>query len=135
MPRRPRLQAPEAIYHLTSRGTEGGDIFLDDLDRRRFLSVLEKVVLERSWLCGAYCLKTNHFHLLIRTPNADLPVGMHQLNSAHANFFNRRQEHAGHLFKSRCASEVIVGESHLLGVCRYIVLTPVRAGLCRRAGW
>jgi REP element-mobilizing transposase RayT len=135
MPRRPRLQAPEAIYHLTSRGTEGRDIFLDDLDRRRFLSVLEKVVLERSWLCGAYCLMTNHFHLLVQTPNADLAVGMHQLNSAHANYFNRRHDHVGHLFQSRYASEVIVRESHLLEVCRYIVLNPVRAGLCRRPGW
>src|SRR4029450_11420731 len=101
MPRRPRLQALEAIYHLTSRGTEGRDVVLDDLDGRGGLSVLEKVVLERSWLCGAYCLMTNPFHLLIQTPNADLAVGMHQLNSAHGNYFNRRDDHVGHLFESR----------------------------------
>jgi putative transposase len=135
MPRRPRFQAPGAIYHLTSRGTEGRDIFLDDLDRRRFLSVLEKVVLERDWTCGAYCLMTNHFHVLVQTPNADLAAGMHRLNSVHANYFNRRHDHTGHLFQSRYYSEVIVHESHLLEVCRYIVLNPVRAGLCRRPGW
>jgi putative transposase len=134
MPRRPRFQASGAIYHLTSRGTEGRDIFLDDLDRELFLSVLANVAQDRGWICGAYCLMTNHFHLLVQTPNADLAVGMHQLNSAHANYFNRRYDHVGHLFQSRYSSEVIVRESHLLEVCRYIVLNPVRAGLCRRPG-
>jgi putative transposase len=119
---------------VTSRGTEGRDVFLDDLDRRHFLSVLADVVQDLSWACGAYCLMTNHFHLLIQTPNADLAVGMHRLNSAHANYFNRRHDHVGHLFQSRYAAEVVGRESHLLESCRYIVLNPVRAGLSRQPG-
>jgi REP element-mobilizing transposase RayT len=134
MPRRPRFQEPGAIYHVTSRGTEGRPVFLDDLDRRLFISVLAEVVQGREWTCPAYCLMTNHFHLLIQTPHPDLAVGMHRLNSAHANYFNRRHDHVGHLFQSRYSAEVIEKESHLLEACRYIVLNPVRAGICRRPG-
>jgi REP-associated tyrosine transposase len=134
MPRGPRFQASGAIYHLTSRGTEGRDIYLDDLDRRRFVRVLAEIVQERNWTCGAYCLMTNHFHLLVQTPEPDLAIGMHRLNSDYANYFNRRHDHVGHLFQSRYSSEVIERESHLLETCRYIVLNPVRAGLCRRPG-
>jgi putative transposase len=136
MPRRPRFQAPDAIYHVTSRGTEGRDVFLDELDRRRFLGVLAEVVQERGWTCPAYCLMTNHFHLLVQTPKPDLAIGMHRLNSAHANYFNRRHDHTGHLFQARYAAEVVEHEAHLLEACRYIVLNPVRAGLYRRpSGW
>jgi putative transposase len=119
---------------VTSRGTEGRDVFLDDLDRGLFLTVLGEVVLDRGWVCPAYCLMTNHFHLVVQTPQADLAVGMHRLNSAHANYFNRRHDHVGHLFQSRYAAELIERESHLLESCRYVVLNPVRAGLCRRPG-
>jgi putative transposase len=120
---------------VTSRGTEGRAIFLDDLDRRLFLAELGMVVQDRSWMCPAYCLMTNHFHLLIQTPNADLADGMHRLNSIHANYFNRRHDHVGHLFQRRYESIVIERESHLLESCRYVVLNPVRAGICRRPGY
>jgi REP element-mobilizing transposase RayT len=117
---------------LTSRGTEGRPVFLDDHDRRRFVSVLAGAVEEREWLCLAYCLMTNHFHLLVQTPHADLAIGMHRVNSAHANYFNRRHDHVGHLFQARYSSVLVERETHLLEACRYIVLNPVRAGLCRR---
>jgi putative transposase len=123
------------MYHLTSRGTEGRAIFLDDLDREVILFELGEVVLAHSWLCPAYCLMTNHLHLVIQTPEADLAVGMHRLLSAYANYFNRRHNHVGHLFQSRYSSIVIERESHLLEASRYVVLNPVRAGLCRRPGY
>jgi putative transposase len=109
-------------------------VFLDDLDRNRFLTVLAGVVEELGWLCPAYCLMTNHFHLLVQTPQPDLAVGMHRVNSAHANYFNRRHDHVGHLFQARYDAEVVQREAHLLEACRYIVLNPVRAGICRRPG-
>lgn len=122
------------MYHVTSRGTEGRAIFLDNLDRRLFMRRLAESVLGLGWMCAAYCLMTNHFHLVVQTPEADLALGMHRLNSAHANFFNRRHDHVGHLFQSRYAAELIESESHLLKACRYVVLNPVRAGLCRQPG-
>jgi REP element-mobilizing transposase RayT len=79
-------------------------------------------------------LMTNHFDLLVQTPDADLAVGMHRLNSTHANYFNRRYDHVGHLFQSRYSAEMIECESHLLETCRYVVLNPVRASICRRPG-
>jgi len=121
---------------VTSRGTEGRAVFLDDLDRRRFVAVLSEVVQELGWLCPAYCLMTNHFHLLVQTPKADLALGMHHLNSTHANYFNRRHNHVGHLFQARYGAEVVERDAHLLEACRYIVLNPVRAAICRRpSGW
>jgi putative transposase len=135
MPRRPRYLEPGAIYHVTSRGTEGRAVFLDDLDRNLFLTELGEVVQQRRWMCPAYCLMTNHFHLLVQTPEPDLALGMHGLNSAHANYFNRRHNHVGHLFQSRYTSILIERESHLLAASRYVVLNPVRAGICRRPGY
>jgi putative transposase len=120
---------------VTSRGTEGRAIFLDDLDHELFLTMLGEVVGLRGWMCAGYCLMTNHFHLLVQTPEADLAVGMHGVNGDYANFFNRRHNHVGHLFQSRYSAEVIERESHLLESCRYVVLNPVRAGLCRRPGY
>jgi REP element-mobilizing transposase RayT len=114
--------------------TEGRAIFLDNLDRQLFIRALAESVQDLGWMCAAYCLMTNHFHLVVQTPQPDLAVGMHRLNSAHANYFNRRHDHVGHLFQSRYAARVIERESHLLESCRYVVLNPVRAGLCRRPG-
>lgn len=119
---------------MTSRGAEGRDVYLDDLDRRLFLRGLSEVVEECSWKSGAYCLMTNHFHLLVQTLEPNLAVGMHRLNSNYANYFNRRHDHVGHLFQSRYSSELIERESHLLETCRYIVLNPVRSRICRRPG-
>jgi putative transposase len=123
------------MYHLTCRGTEGRAIFLDDLDREVVLVELGEVVQAHSWLCPAYCLMTNHLHLVIQTPEADLAVGMHRLLSTYANYFNRRHNHVGHLFQSRYSSIVIERKSHLFEASRYVVLNPVRAGLCRRPGY
>jgi putative transposase len=135
MPRPPRFQEPGAIYHVTSRGTEGRPIFLDDLDREIFLTTFAEVVEEREWMCPAYCLMTNHFHLLVQTPDPDLAAGMHGVNGTYANYFNRRHNHIGHLFQSRYKATVIERDSHLLESSRYVVLNPVRAGICRRPGY
>jgi putative transposase len=135
MPRRPRHQEPGAIYHVTSRGTEGRPIFLDDLDRELFLTELAEVVEAHRWMCPAYCLMTNHFHVLVQTPEPDLAEGMHGLNGIYANYFNRRHNHVGHLLQSRYKSTLIEADAHLLESSRYVVLNPVRAGLCGRAGY
>ena len=132
MPRKPRIQKANGVYHVTVRGTEGRAIFLDDRDRRYLLSLVAEVVEELSWHVFAYCLMTNHLHLAFQTPEADLAVGMHHINGLYANRFNRRHAHLGHLQQSRYGSVLIQSEGQLLLVCRYIVLNPVRAGICRR---
>ncbi|TGU73894.1 hypothetical protein E4633_00005 [Geomonas terrae] len=75
-----RIEFPFAIYHVTSRGNARDDIFIDDSDRRTFLGTLQSVLLRYNWLCHAYCLMSNHYHLIIETPDANLSHGMRQLN-------------------------------------------------------
>jgi REP element-mobilizing transposase RayT len=132
--RAPRHQVPDGLYHVTTRGTEGRDIYLNDDDRRFFVHLVAKAVERFLWRCYAYCLMSNHFHLMVETPHPNLAQGMHLVNGTYAQWFNDRYDRAGHLFQSRYGSAVIEREPHLLESCRYIVLNPVRAGLCHRAG-
>ncbi len=122
-----RLQFDGAIYHVTSRGNAREDIVDDDGDRHAFLECLEKVVHRFHWLCHAYCLMGNHYHLVIETPEANLSQGMRQLNGIYTQRYHRRHRTVGHLFQGRYKTILIQKESHLLEVCRYVVLNPVRA--------
>ncbi|MBM4278922.1 MAG: addiction module toxin RelE [Deltaproteobacteria bacterium] len=124
-----RIQYPGAVYHITSRGNEKKPIFKDDQDRQTFLSTLEKVNQRYHWLCHAYCLMDNHFHLLIETPEGNLSLGMRQLNGVYTQRFNKRHGRVGHLFQGRYKAILIQKDSHLLESCRYVVLNPVRASL------
>jgi putative transposase len=136
VPRAPRVQLPGAAYHVTSRGVRRQAIFRDDDDRLSFLGVLGAVVRRHEWSCLAFCLMTTHYHLLIRTPTADLAAGMQRLNGNFAQGFNRKHGETGHLFERRYHSIPIERDGHLVELCRYIALNPVRAGLCSRAeGW
>jgi putative transposase len=123
-----RIQFPGAIYHLTSRGNEKRLIFLGDEDRKSFLNLLADVNARYRWVCHAYCLMDNHYHLLIETPEGNLSIGMRQLNGVYTQAFNRRHGRAGHLFQGRFKAILIEKDSHLLEACRYVVLNPVRAG-------
>ena len=130
MPRPLRLDAAGAFHHVTARGNRRGLIFLDAADRGRFVSFLADAVRRFEWRCHAYCLMSNHFHLVLETPNASLGRGMQWLNGRYAQTFNRRHGHIGHLFQSRFASNPIEHDAHLVASCRYAILNPVRAGLC-----
>ena len=134
MPRPPRLQAPGATYHVTTRGNRRQEIFTDPRDRLRFLQLLEQVVGLLGWRCHAYCLMTNHYHLLVQTLEADISQGMQRLNGAYAKWFNWRHGFEGHLFERRFHDELVEGHAHLLELTRYIVLNPVRAGIVGTAG-
>jgi REP element-mobilizing transposase RayT len=134
VPRPPRVLVAGGIYHLTSRGNRRQEIFRDDVDRRYFLALLADVIARHEWKCHAYCLMTNHYHLLVETPKADLSVGMHRLNSLYAMWFNHRHGLDGHLFQGRFHSVLVLSTWHLIELSRYIVLNPVRAGLCVAAG-
>lgn len=129
-----RLEFPGALYHVTARGNARGSIVVDDEDRRRFLSVLAECVARFRWLCHAYCLMDNHYHVLIETPTANLSLGMRQLNGVYTQRFNRRHARVGHLFQGRFKAIVVERDSYLLELCRYIVLNPVRAGVVKNVG-
>lgn len=128
-----RVEFPGALYHVTSRGNGRRAIFLDDDDRTRFLQILARVRERFSWVCHAYCLLGNHYHLVVETPRANLARGMQQLGSAYAQTFNHRHGRTGHVLQGRYRAILVEKEQHLLEVARYVVLNPVRARLCRDA--
>ena len=129
-----RLEFPGAVYHVTSRGNRREPIFLDNDDRQRFLGLLQRVTGRFGWLCFAYCLMNNHYHLLIETPRANLALGMQTLNSAYAQSFNARHGCVGHVLQGRYGAILVEQEGHLLEVARYVVLNPVRACFVRHPG-
>jgi len=129
MARQLRLEFTGAIYHVTSRGNARNAIFIDDEDRKMFMGYLGEVVARFGWLCHAYCLMDNHYHLLIETPEANLSQGMRQLNGVYTQRFNRRHGRVGHLFQGRFKAIVVERDSYLLELCRYVVLNPIRAGM------
>lgn len=132
---RPRslILAAGAIYHVATRGVRRLPIVYDDLDRRWFFEDFARIAGDRGWRCHAYCLMTNHYHLLVQTPERDLSLGMWRLNQRHALRINRRYGFTGHVFEGRFFAELVESNSHFLTLARYIDQNPVRAGLCRRA--
>lgn len=101
MSRPVRLEFSGALYHVTARGDRLEVIFEDDVDRTQFLKVLGDVVERFNWGCHAYCLMSNHYHLMIATPDANLSKGMRQLNGVFTQWSNRRYRRKGHLFQGR----------------------------------
>ena len=128
-----RLEYEGALYHVTSRGNAREAIFRVDPDREVFLDILGDTIQRFGWICYAYCLMTNHYHLLIETPEPNLSRGMRHLNGVYTQAFNRRHMRVGHVLQGRFKSIVVEKESHLLELARYIVLNPVRAKMVRSA--
>lgn len=129
MGRKPRIEVPGGIYHLGSRGNRGCRIYMDDHEREVFLSLFARLSKRHGWTLGTYVLMTNHYHLLM-TIESGLSDGMRELNGEFSSYTNRRKGLDGHLFKNRFWYEPIESEAHYLETARYIVLNPVRAGLC-----
>jgi REP-associated tyrosine transposase len=130
MPRAPRLQVAGGIFHVTARGNRRQSIYHDDYDRQVFLILRDRIVERFDWRILAYCLMTNHFHLVIETEHESLSTGMHQLNGGYARKFNDRHTVDGHLFEGRFRSTVIESDDQFEETLRYVALNPVRAGLC-----
>lgn len=127
-----RLEYPGAVYHVTARGNARQVIFQDDGDREAFLGILGKVIERYNWLCHAYCLMGNHYHLLIETLDANLSAGMRQINGLYTQTFNRRHGRVGHVLQGRFKAILVDKDSYLLELCRYIVLNPVRAQMVKQ---
>lgn len=126
-----RLEFASALYHITSRGDRREYIFENDNDRQAFLKILGDVCHSHNWICHAYCLMTNHYHLLIETPDGNLSKGMRQLNGIYTQAFNQQHQRVGHFFQGRYKAILVDKNSYLLEVAPYIVLNPVRAGMVR----
>jgi REP element-mobilizing transposase RayT len=127
-----RIEFAGALYHLTSRGNERRNIFRSDRDRKAFLVFLGIAAKRFGWSVTAWVLMTNHYHLVVQTPEPNLSRGMHWLNSAYAGWYNRIHGRCGHLFQGRFKAFLIDKESYFTEVLRYVVLNPVRAKMVER---
>ena len=96
-----RLEFAEALYHVTSRGNERKAIYRQEDDFALFLKILSDVCEQFNWVIHAYCLMTNHYHLLVETPDTNLSKGMRQLNGVFTQSMNRKHQRVGHLFQGR----------------------------------
>jgi REP element-mobilizing transposase RayT len=102
----------------------------DDLDRLDFLRWLSRIVSTERWRLLVFCLMTNHYHLLLRAGETGFARGMQFLNCGHARRMNRKHGRNGHLFRNHYSWRPVESDEHLLEVIRYILLNPVRAGIC-----
>jgi len=131
MPRLPRIDIPDAFYHVMARGIERRAIFLTDGDRRDFVERLSMVVQASQARVYAWALMTNHFHLFLRRGGAPLSTLMRRLMTGYAITFNRSHQRVGHLFANRYKAILCEKEPYFLELIRYVHLNPLRAGLVK----
>ncbi|MCP3888454.1 MAG: transposase [Desulfobulbaceae bacterium] len=126
-----RIEYPNAWYHVMNRGRRGDNIFSDKTDFEKFLGVLQ----ESSEMFGcrvvAFCLMTNHYHILLQTPSGNLSRVMRHVNGVYTQRYNRRHKVDGQLFRGRYKNVLVEEDSHLVELLRYIHRNPVRARICQ----
>jgi putative transposase len=132
MPRTPRGELSDGVYHVYARGNAKEAIYRDDRDRRIYLQVLETTIGRSGWTCLSYCLMNNHVHLLLESPGTTLSGGMHRLHTSYAQRFNLRHDRVGHLFQGRFGLVPVQSDAQLCVAAAYIARNPVDAGLCQR---
>jgi REP element-mobilizing transposase RayT len=124
-----RIEYPGAYYHVTSRGNERKNIFVDNKDRDKFLSYLRSAYLRYGAVIHVFCLMNNHYHLFLETPKGNLSQIMRHINGAYTNYFNIRHKRRGHLLQGRYKAIIVEADSYAGELSRYIHLNPVRAGI------
>lgn len=132
MSRSLRQWYPGATYHIMHRGIRRKEIFSNEEDYQMFLTYLKKEAERYGCLLHAYCLMTNHIHLLIETSNSEIWLLMKNLSHNYAQYYNSRHHYCGHLFESRYVSSLVKDDVYFLQTSRYIHLNPVKAHITRR---
>jgi putative transposase len=129
----PRTSLPDGFFHVISRGVPAaGHVFRDDDDRRTFLDHVWRSAQNHRWKCHAICVLGTHYHLVVEAHRVELSSGLQALNWRYARHFNAKYGSYGHVFAARFTARVIESESYLYDACAYVLLNPVRAGLCNR---
>jgi putative transposase len=124
-----RLEFDGAFYHVTSRGNSRQDIYFEQEDYQRFLDILGRVCQRHNWRIHAYCLMTNHYHLLVETPKGNLSAGMQQLNGVYTQYVNRHYQRCGHVFQGRFKRILVDTDIYYKTLVRYVLQNPLRAGM------
>lgn len=129
MARTARVRCESRIYHVIIRGINKQDIFLDSIDKRKFLKELEKNKNTYKYDIFAYCLMDNHVHLLLKDNEEKLDKIMQSITISYVSYFNKKYDRVGHLFQNRFISKCINDEKYLLTVQKYIHQNPQIAGI------
>ncbi|MBI2516105.1 MAG: transposase [Opitutae bacterium] len=124
------MESAAGVYHVLNRGNYRADLFRTEKAKAAFLKCLGETCAKTGWRVHAWCLMSNHYHLAISTPGANLVDGMRWLQGTFAARFNQLRRERGHLFQGRYKSLVVDPDEGLGPLCHYIHLNPVRAGLC-----
>jgi len=124
-----RLQGEGYLYHITSRGDDRKRVYISEYDYEKFLEYLLKAKEKYGFYVYAYCLMSNHYHLLIETKLPNLSRIMQYINTSYSVYYNRKRNRSGHVFQGRFKSIIVEGDSYFLELTRYIHLNPVRAGI------
>lgn len=132
MPSAPRDSAP-GLHHIWVNATGNWAYFIDDADRSRWIRLFVQVADAHAWRVPAFCQMTTHVHAIVDVPDTSLPLGMRYLNREYSKRFNARHDRAGQFVRRRFGSRRITSARDLLGVYAYVVLNPVREGVCPRA--
>ena len=127
-----RIEFQGALYHVLSRGNEQGDIFIDDKDRNGFINLIGEMSDRFDVDIFAYVLMNNHYHILLRTNNANLSKAMQWMGVTYTRRFNNRHARSGHLFQGRFKSLIIQNDAYLIQASCYIHGNPMRAGIVKR---
>ena len=127
-----RYELSGGVYHVTSRGDGREDIYLSEADREIWLEVFGQTCERFNWICHAWCQMTNHYHILIETPEANLAKGMRHLNGVYTQRYNRAHGRVGHVFQGRYKAILVERDNYLLELARYVVLNPLRAKMIKR---
>ncbi len=131
MPRVSRQKSENGIYHIMLRGINQQTIFEDDEDYSKFLSTLEKYKAVSGYKVFAYCLMSNHIHILLKTEIEGLDLIMKRIAGSYVYWYNWKYYRKGHLFQDRFKSEPIDDEKYLLTVLRYIHQNPIKANIVK----
>jgi len=123
-----RIEYPGAFYHAMSRGNEQKDIFKSTSDREKFLTYLASAAERYNAVFHAYCLMSNHYHLMVETPLGNLSQIMKHINSSYTTYFNIKHNRVGHLLQGRYKAILVEADAYAAELSRYIHLNPVRAG-------
>jgi len=138
MARQLRIEYEGGFYHVTSRGNQRQRIFWSARDRERLKMVLERTKERYGYLLHAYVFMSNHYHLLMETPHANLHQIMQNINTSYTVFVNKKYDRFEHLFQGRYKAFIVDKDKYLLALSRYIHLNPVRAGVvksCEQYRW
>ncbi len=127
--RKPRRIAESGIYHVIARGAGRQIIFEDDIDRCRYLKDLERFSARKDIQIIAWCLMSNHVHLLLEGDMHCVSSLIQTLCSEYAQYFNNRHDRVGPLFQGRYKSEPVDSDEYLITVIRYIHNNPEKAGI------